>query len=99
MISLAGALTWHTAPRINEIVRDALRRRPLYVLVELTHLDALDSPGLAALLTAAHTVALSDGRLRVIAAPDHIGFDSIVTAGLTRRLALRTKLSDALAEE
>jgi anti-anti-sigma regulatory factor len=98
VMTLAGSLNQHTTRLVGTALGEALLRRPAVVLLSLSRVTAVDPSGLSVLLAAAHTVALSDGRLRTVAAPGEAAFHAITSACLTRRLALHRTLADALAE-
>jgi anti-anti-sigma regulatory factor len=69
-------------------VRNVLTRRPPVVVLDLSEVTAIDSATLPMLVTAAHVVALCDGRLRTAAGPGSPAFHAIIAAGLSRRLQL-----------
>ena len=98
VVTLTGSLKQHTTPLVANAIGEALRRRPAVVLLSLLRITTVDTPGLIALLAAAHAVALSDGRLRTVAPPGSAAFHAITTACLTKRLTLRQTLTDALIE-
>jgi anti-anti-sigma factor len=84
--SLRGSLDFETAPSLRAAMLEAADEGKHDIVVDLSHLEFLDSSGLGALI-GAHKRALENaGRLRVI-----------ISAGPIARLLTITGLMDVLA--
>jgi len=97
LLVASGRFDRGAVPVLASAVRAALTRRPFLVVLTLSRVGRVHQPSLTAgLLTAAHTIALCDGRLRTVATPGRPAFDAIHDAGIAGRVALQPSIDTAL---
>lgn len=84
--SLKGSLDFETAPSLRAALMDSADEGKHDIVVDLSHLEFLDSSGLGALIGAHKRALEHKGRLRLI-----------ISAGPIARLFMITGLMDVLA--
>ncbi|MBB4908825.1 STAS domain-containing protein [Actinophytocola algeriensis] len=95
-VTLAGVLDEPSIPVISHAFDNALRWRPMTVLLKLSDVTAVHSSVLDALLVIAHRAALCEARLVTVAALGEPAHRAIDDAGLSQRLSLYPTLAVAL---
>ncbi|WP_169542260.1 STAS domain-containing protein [Solirubrobacter soli] len=89
LVTVEGELDLDGAPRLCAAIQDGRRpARPEQVIVDLTCVEFCDSTGLRALMDASREVAVSGGRLIVIAPEDGPVRRVIAMSGADEFLAL-----------
>lgn len=97
VLTVTGEVDLNTAPRLREALEEAVAAHPSLLVVDLTDVDFLGSPGLAALI-AAHDRAQPRTRLRVVASSTTPVLRPIRLTGLEELLNVHPTLDHALSE-
>jgi anti-sigma B factor antagonist len=66
IFDLAGAIHYANSPQLRHELRYAAAEEPAVLVINLTHVDAIDSAGVAVLLDALGRVKRYGGRLRLV---------------------------------
>ncbi len=94
VVDLAGDVDALAARELTAAVAAALEHRPRTIVVDLSKVDFLTSPGLAALVES-HQMAGQDTRLRIVATGSAT-LRRLTITGLTDELAVFPTLEEAL---
>ncbi|HEY5425676.1 MAG TPA: STAS domain-containing protein [Candidatus Tumulicola sp.] len=98
VFKLRGSLDIATSPTVRAALSDATEKGTKDIIVDLTHLEFLDSTGLGALIGAHRRAAEHGGSLRLIVSEGSIARLLNIT-GLIRVLAVFHTLEDALSNQ
>lgn len=94
VLVVTGELDMQTTPKLGNALGQALRERPVLLVVDLSGVDFLGSAGLTALLDAQHSAG-EHTRLRLVA-NSRITLRPIQITGLDQRLSVYPSRADAL---
>lgn len=94
VVRAAGEIDLHTAPLLDEPVREAVESSSPRVVVDLSQADYLDSTGLAVLVSA-HKQLLAAGRSLVLRTSQPRVLRLLGLAGLTRLMTVEPEAGAA----
>jgi len=99
VVRVTGELDMTTSPRLRQALGEALDEAAgAVVIVDVTSVTFLGSPGLAALFEAAINAKQRGGPLRIVADPTRPAVRPLQVSGLNNVLTFYETIDDALAD-
>jgi anti-sigma B factor antagonist len=96
IVSVGGEIDVYTAPKLREQLIDLVAAGNYHLVVDMEHVDFLDSTGLGVLVGGLKRVRAHDGSLELVCSQDRILKIFRIT-GLTKVFAIHSSVEEATA--
>ncbi|MET8897111.1 STAS domain-containing protein [Streptomyces albogriseolus] len=96
VVVVTGDVDLHTAPVLREEALTAVGHGARHLVLDMAHVDFLDSTGLSTLIVLMHATQEAGGSLRVASVPERL-VRMVTMTGISELLPLHDTVADALA--
>ncbi|MFC9283054.1 STAS domain-containing protein [Streptomyces collinus] len=95
VVTVTGDLDLHTAPTLHARALTVIAREVPHLVMDLDHVDHVDSTGLSTLITLAHATREAGGSLRLARIPGRLS-RMVTLTGISHLLPVHDSVTDAL---